>query len=159
MSVCPGADNQLTAGVRDWNRAFKRIISQQGWTDEDLLKAIDELIFDQPNPALYEQEERDHAAVLLLVALHRGTDVTRLASLTGYSIEFIQQVADRMQLSGIWKGEAVGYDWDQGERSLAAFTLDTLVADGSFVRLNEKKNGHHVYRPLDTPENKRPCTQ
>jgi hypothetical protein len=62
-----------------------------------------------------------------------------------------------MQLSGIWKGETVGYDWDQGEKSVVAFTLDIFVAQGEFVRLNKKKNGRYVCRLLDTPES--PCIQ
>ena len=149
--------NQLIAEMGDWNRAFHIIISQQGWTDNALLKATYELIFEQPNPALDEQVEAGRAAVVLLVALHRGTDVKSLASLTGYPVEFIQRIADRMQLSGIWKGETVGYDWDQGEKSVVAFTLDIFVAQGEFVRLNKKKNGRYVCRLLDTPES--PCIQ
>ena len=142
------------AEMNDWNRAFDRITSQQGWTDQELLEAIYELIFGQPNPALDELREDDRAAVVILAALHRGTDVTRLASLTGYPIDFVRQIADRMQLSGIWKG--VEYEWEKG---LAAFSLDSLVALGTLVRLNEKENGQYVYRLLDTPKNRRPCIQ
>ena len=145
MSVCWGGKSQLWTGreLRDWNRALKMITTQQERTDQDLLKAIYEFLFDTPNHTLCDG---DRAAVVLLVALHRGTDVTRLASLTAYPIGFVQQIADRMQRSGIWKGETVEYDWDVGETSLFAFTMDTLVAAGCLIRLNKKRKGRYIYQ-------------
>src|SRR5215472_15325551 len=101
MSVRLGAKSQLPLRglrtlreLRDSNRALKMITTQQERTDQDLLKAIHEFLFGKPIRAL---RDGDRAAVVLLVALHRGTDVTRLASLTGYPIGFVHQVADRMQ--------------------------------------------------------------
>jgi hypothetical protein len=128
----PQFREDMAAFQRDW----ERITTPRDWTDQDLLDAVREFI------------GCDRAAVVLLVALHRGTNVQRLAALTGYPVDYIQQVSDRMQKSGLWKGENTNYDWNSG-MGLASLALDTQVAEGIFVRTDRKKNGRFLYELVD----------
>jgi hypothetical protein len=108
------------------DRDFVRLTTPRDWTDSDLLRAIGEFV-SWPDCPADEPSASERAAALVLVALHRGTNVQRLAALTGYSLEFVEQVSDRMQRSGLWKSEKTDYDWAFG---LSCFARDACVASG-----------------------------
>lgn len=138
---------QLTlADVEHWDWMWSTLITPEQWTDQEVMSAIRDFIFGEPDCPLDEQSPTDRTCVVLLAAYHRGTDVARLAGLTGYPAAFVQQIADRMQKSRIWKGDRTDYaKWEMGWPALA---LDSLVADGTFVRLGKKRNGKYLYEPV-----------
>ena len=126
------------------DRDSQQILSFQKWNDEELLKSVYEFVFGQPTRASDKENDSTRAAVVILVAFHRDANVPRLAKMTGYSVAFVQQIAERMKKSGIWKGEMVDCEyWIRG--GLAAFILDLLVAEGEFGRLSQKnEKGHYI---------------
>jgi hypothetical protein len=136
---------------------WDHLMWSSGFTDDDLLETIYSYMFGSCATHVDEQDDSTRASIVLLVAFHRGTNVTRLARLTGYPPNFIQQLADRMTKSGIWRGDAVDCEhWKHG--GLADLALDVSVALGEFERLNKKKNGKYVYRLIETPGEPNPAT-
>lgn len=85
------------------------------------------------DPNLPEDIETFQHAVLLLSALVVGADVMKLATFTGYKLEWIQQVDTRLRRAGIWKGKQTAANW-AGEDGGLEFWMDVCVAEGTIER-------------------------
>jgi hypothetical protein len=76
-------------------------------------------------------------AVLLLCAVHLGTDISILAKITGYSLSLVALVSERMQDAELWaEGQVCCEHWKQDEEYCLdlEFWMDVLVAHGSWIR-------------------------
>jgi len=94
-----------------------------------------------------EGEDSLQYAVIMIAALVVKPDAERIAQLAGYPQEFVDQVAARLNESGLWKNDFTDYqEWDH--RTLLGrirFVQDLLVAKGKLFRTGEKRRGQYVY--------------
>jgi len=99
-------------------------------------------------------EETDNSAfqatVVMVAALFVGPNEQDIIDLTGYTPEYVHEVALRMCASGLWEKDVVHYEqWDHRTKvGYASFTMDLGVAKGILMRTGKKRSGHHVYRSL-----------
>jgi hypothetical protein len=92
------------------------------------------------------------AAIVMITALFEGPDVVRIAEVTGYPRETVDQIAARLTASGLWKGNRTAYqEWDSNTKiGILRFTTDHMVALGLLRRTGEKSNGRYVYAVDET---------
>jgi hypothetical protein len=92
------------------------------------------------------------AAIVMITALFEGPDVVRIAEVTGYLKETVDQIAARLTASGLWKDGGIDYqEWDPTtDVGILRFTMDHMVALGLLRRTGEKRNGRYVYAVDDT---------
>jgi len=78
-----------------------------------------------------EDEPGYRTAIVLLAALESGPNVEALSRFTGYSPEFVREIAWRSVEAGLWTDDDVCCEhWftDDGQVKGVAFWMDTLVA-------------------------------
>lgn len=72
----------------------------------------------------------DYAALLAASAIV-GCGVEELCGYTGFSLDFVLPVRERMRTAGIWRDDGtVECSWMDEEDGGMAFSLDTLVGRG-----------------------------
>jgi hypothetical protein len=90
-----------------------------------------------PSIAGQEDDPGYRTAVVLLAAASSGPVVGQLINVTGYGDSFINEIAARMRLAGLWTATNVKSDhWlaEDGHTILsAAFWTDVLVAEGLLI--------------------------
>lgn len=106
------------------------------------------------DPSLRDTEPDDSydTALVLLSALAKGTDSSRLAAFTGLPLEFVAAIRQRMIRAELWTEVAVCCDhWEvaQGVVSTSAFWSDVLVAEGCVVRRWDEDSGEYRYWAVD----------
>lgn len=95
-------------------------------TFDEIVDAVTEL-----DPNLGRDDPGFDVAVLLISSAHVGTDPFALASFTGFNIEWIAQIGERWQASGVWTDEGVaGAGWFDDETGGIEFWLDVNVGLG-----------------------------
>jgi hypothetical protein len=98
------------------------------WTDTNLF----EVIRNELKLFGWEGDELFPYAAVLLAARYAGAAPSRLAEVTGYSRDFIDEIDNRMRAAGIWVGDRV--DTSEGEYiKRVILALHTLVAAGAVV--------------------------
>jgi hypothetical protein len=87
--------------------------------------------------------------VVLLSALHSGTDVDRLAAYTGYPKDFIETISQRMRKAGLWVGKLVDDEewWDREGNLTSGFFAHALVAQGRLIRVRTEDGGCRYLDP------------
>ncbi len=86
------------------------------------------------------------ATVVMVAALFVGPDVEKIVRVTGYSREYVAEVAERLRASHLWNGEALDYgDWSDSSKGALRHALDLEVAQGIVVRTNQTRDGEYVY--------------
>jgi hypothetical protein len=113
------------------------------------LKFVKEAL-EELDPAMKgcEDEPGYRTAIVLLAALESGPNVEALSRFTGYSPEFIREIAWRSVEAGLWTDDDVCCEhWftDDGQVKGVAFWMDTLVAEGLFVRRWREEDGAYRY--------------
>lgn len=107
--------------VRRWRRDTFRILKPMGWT---------------PGPSM-------SAATVMIAVDAVGTDPTTLTELTGLSVEFVTRVLRRLRKSRLLVGQKMRVNWDaegqDGFEGYVAIVADSLVAEGSVVRVPDEK--------------------
>jgi len=116
--------------------------------DQAKLEMIKSALF-QAEPTLEEGQEYDSFKCRLLLRSSElfGTNVERLAGLTGFSIEYVRDFAQYAGHVGLWAGEKVICDHWYEERGEFAFKLDSLVMLGHLER-KELESGKYAYRSV-----------
>src|SRR5215831_9364988 len=87
-----------------------------------------------PSIAGKEDDPAYRSAVVLLAAVSSGPVVEQLVNVTGYDDSFVDEIAARMRVAGLWTATKVKSDhWlaEDGDTIVsAAFWTDVLVAQG-----------------------------
>jgi len=98
----------------------------------------------------YAAEESDlRATVVMVAALFVGPNEEKIVRLTGYSRQYVAEVAERLRVSRLWSAEALDYgDWSNSHKGAVQYALDLAVAQGIVVRTNQKRDGEYVYMSL-----------
>ena len=91
--------------------------------------------------------EACHKPARILVATTLvGPSIGAIVKLTGYSEQYVNEVAFRMWASRMWLEETVDYgDWGDDKTGEINFLLDVGVAEGTIVRTQKIRNGQPVY--------------
>jgi hypothetical protein len=88
--------------------------------------------------------------VLLLAAVDGvGQDVDDLAAFTGYDRDWIVEVAERLERSGIWRDGVTYGDWADDETGGIAFWMDVSVAQGLLI--DHDRGGNLIIRSSCSP--------
>jgi hypothetical protein len=98
-----------------------------------------------------DKDEATFDSAVVMVAAHvEGPDVERIARVTAYPSEFIDQIGVRLTESGLWKNDRTDYqEWDPTtDIGMIRFTMDHLVALGKLRRTGIKKNGRYEYEAV-----------
>lgn len=86
------------------------------------------------------------ATVVMVGALFVGPDEEKIVRVTGYSREYVAEVAERLRDSRLWSAEGLDYgDWSNSPKGVVRYALDLAVAQGIVVRTNQKRDGQYVY--------------
>ncbi len=84
--------------------------------------------------------------VVMVAALFVGPAEEKIVRLTGYSPEYVAEVAERLRVSRLWSAEGLDYgDWSNSPTGVVRYALDLAVAQGIVVRTNQKRDGEYVY--------------
>ena len=98
------------------------------------------------------EEPQFKATMVLVAALFLGPNEGEIANLTGYTPEYVNEIAERLRASGLWTEAGVDYlEWDPDTRKgYLRFVMDLSVAQGMLFRTGEKRNGRYIYESVDT---------
>jgi hypothetical protein len=101
-----------------------------------------------------ENDPLTRAAMVLVGAAFVGPNVDRLVQLTGYPLEYVDQIATRLRASDLWQDGTLNYDpWDDEEKGFVAFILDLEVASGRFVRKGRTASGQYKFGLVKEADN------
>jgi len=93
------------------------------------------------------------AAMVMVGAAFVGPNVDRLVQLTGYTQEYVDQIASRLEASGLWKEATLDYDpWDDEKIGCTAFIMDLLIAVGACIRGEKAVSGQYQFRAVEVPD-------
>lgn len=86
------------------------------------------------------------ATAVMVAALFVGPDEEKIVRVTGYSREYVAEVAERLRVSRLWSAEGLDYgDWSNSPKGVVRYALALAVAQGIVVRTNQKRDGQYVY--------------
>jgi hypothetical protein len=86
------------------------------------------------DPALKPNDSTFKSALLMLAGLQIGTgNLAALKRLTGLSMHFIRERAQRLRDNGIWRDGVTACNWF-GKDGALAFWLDVTIAEGLLRR-------------------------
>ncbi len=93
-----------------------------------------------------EDESALKPTVVLVAALFVGPDEEKIVRVTGYSRDYVAEVAERLRVSRLWSAEGLDYgDWSDSPKGAVHYALDLAVAQGIVVRTDRKRDGDWVY--------------
>ena len=117
-------------------------------TDEEKRELIKEAVNEfYPVPKDDEGELFYRTVVVLVAAMWEGPDITRLSDLTGYSSEFVADIAVNSRKARLLiEDGGCNEHWFDGDfMKPIDIMLDVLVAQGKFVREMHDDGKYHYY--------------
>jgi len=89
------------------------------------------------------------ATVVMVAAFFSGPDEGKIAHITGYSREYVEEVGERLRVSRLWTEKGIDYGpWTDDSKGWIGFFLDLAVAEGIVIRTDQKGNGEYLYQSL-----------
>lgn len=82
------------------------------------------------DPSLDEDDPSFKIAVILLMSLHVGPNIKRLAKFVKSPRSFVAEVSRLARKNKIWKGGKIYCDWGNKKTGGIAFWLDVAVCQG-----------------------------
>ncbi len=84
-------------------------------------------------------------AAVLMATIETGPNVEKLATFTGYSLEFVRMIAVRLSTAEMWEELATVHNtWFDPEQGTINFLMDVMVAAGEFTSAGWR-DGKRVY--------------
>ena len=97
----------------------------------------------------YAPRENLQATVVMVAAFFSGPDEGKIAHVTGYSREYVEEVGERLRVSRLWTEKGIDYGpWTDDSKGWIGFFLDLAVAEGIVIRTDRKRNGEYLYQSL-----------
>jgi len=85
----------------------------------------------------------------MVAAFFSGPDEGKIAHITGYSREYVEEVGERLRVSRLWTEKGIDYGpWTDDSKGWIGFSLDLAVAEGIVIRTDRKRNGEYLYQSL-----------